>query len=353
MPLFGIVYRCEQDKYERQLPLRFDPDGHVRNIWTDEEQNSKNSHVESQESPTIRAMKFLGMKEWMVDLARNGHYTDEQIERLMEQKRNLIEALRVEEHRNTPPQERLVTPACYRPQLEYLLASQPICNHQCCHRCRPYMKDRGVVSLDAVFNNEIEPLDEKMDMLPVMDARLLHNIGLRMSPLKTSGAGSSGSSSISTSSSSEYSSEDGDVAEGVSLTREQSNGGVSTTASEPPDGVVRPLQRALTSIIRNGQGESFHRHSSVTLPLEGTGALRSFDEDPQEFDLALFRSLEFNSTPIGPLTQASQTSSLTSEEQRDLDDAFTPEGEEVGVEGGVALTEEAVETHTPDIITQI
>lgn len=353
IPWTGILYQCEQDRYEALYHRRYPSNGDYYSMWWSEEGDAEPSK-EDEESPKIALMKSLDMKEWMIDLARKGHYTDEQLERLMAQKANLIETMKMEEQQNTPLADRVSFPGRYRPRLKYLLANQPICKHQCCHRCRPYMNHRSAVSIDAVFNDEIEPLTPaEASTLSVMDVKVLHNIGLRVSPPKSCAAVSSVASSASTSSSSEYSSEESDVGEGAPLARQHSGGGVSITSSEPPDAMVRPLRRALTNIIRNGHGESTDRHSVVTLPLEGTGALRSYDEDAQEFDLALFRSLDFPQAPRGALPQTEYVASLTTEERRELEDAVTPEGEEVDVEGGVALTEEAVDTHTPDMITQI
>ncbi|KAK5003287.1 hypothetical protein LTR28_010352, partial [Elasticomyces elasticus] len=66
---------------------------------------------------------------------------------------------------------------------------QPPCRFQCCHGCRPSFIDRLWVSFEAVFQDEYRPLTN-MDAscLPVMDATVVKNLGLRKPLEDSSGA---------------------------------------------------------------------------------------------------------------------------------------------------------------------
>jgi len=54
------------------------------------------------------------------------------------------------------------------------------CNLQVCHACRPFFQDRVPMSVEAVLNNEIPVMSENdMNALPVRNANILRDIGLR------------------------------------------------------------------------------------------------------------------------------------------------------------------------------
>lgn len=56
------------------------------------------------------------------------------------------------------------------------------CNYMCCHACRPYMHDRIHFCLDTVLKSEQPPLtDEEAKTLPVLDAKVLRNVNVKPS----------------------------------------------------------------------------------------------------------------------------------------------------------------------------
>ena len=139
------------------------------------------------------------------------------------------------------------------------------------------------------------------------------------------------------------------------------------------------LKSAIQGIFRPSR-ESSSSGSNITLPLPRTGTARDLhDSDAhREFDVGTLRRVRRqkemndlrNGTYVGgfeglgsalrPKTPQ-ETAEVNGAPADDEDDgetdsnftvySFASEGSEVEVEGGVALTEEAVETHIPDILT--
>lgn len=140
------------------------------------------------------------------------------------------------------------------------------------------------------------------------------------------------------------------------------------------------LKSAIQGIFRPSR-DSSSSGSNITLPLPRTGTARYLhdSEAHREFDVGTLRRVRrqkerndlTNGTYAGgfkglgsalrpKITQAT-TEGERGDDEGDEDDEesdsnFTvyscaSEGSEVEVEGGVALTEEAVETHIPDILT--
>ena len=157
----------------------------------------------------------------------------------------------------------------------------------------------------------------------------------------------------------------------------RNSGDIARDLSRLPSFLTRQgLKSAVQGIFRSGR-ESSSSGSNVTLPLPRTGTVRDLNE-PQsvgEFDLGALRRVRRqkeryelrNGTYTGgyegvsraPGHAASVSSHTgdgdsgeeTGSSESDLSVySCASEGSEVEVDGGVALTEEAVETHTPDIL---
>ena len=133
------------------------------------------------------------------------------------------------------------------------------------------------------------------------------------------------------------------------------------------------LREALKGVFRGSERDSSSSGSNITLPMPYTAAARGPGESPMmgEFDMGAlhrvkrqkerydFRRASVHglcSTSCGyvnePLGQSSSRPGGDSDGSGSQDSVYScvSEGSEVEVAGGVALTEEAVETHTPDII---
>lgn len=130
------------------------------------------------------------------------------------------------------------------------------------------------------------------------------------------------------------------------------------------------LKTAVQNIFRPGR-ESSSEGSNITLPLPRTGTVRnaSNSNDVGEFDLPALRKVRkekersdvkhgtgvvgFEGVQAGVYSLPKKHhGSLEASSATSSDVSYTSasEGSEVEVDGGVALTEEAVEMHTPDIL---
>ncbi|KAI9667557.1 MAG: hypothetical protein M1821_000373 [Bathelium mastoideum] len=190
----------------------------------------------------------------------------------------------------------------------------PPCNFQCCHTCRPALRDRTFVSFESVFAGEVRPMTaEEFKTLPIANANLLRNLRLPSSATAK-----------------------------PEQTDESSKGLTNLDDSEAID----------------------DSKASEDNPLEGKDDVRPEDKG----DTPAATSQDTVSTIMGPDNQQPavpdtgfasdgpisqnriNTSTKTTESTDDV--SYKSCEGEVEVKGGVALTEEAVETKTPDIVTQ-
>jgi hypothetical protein len=128
------------------------------------------------------------------------------------------------------------------------------------------------------------------------------------------------------------------------------------------------LKAAFQGIFRSSR-ESSSQGSNITLPMPRTGLVRHQQGDESsmgEFDMNALRRVSRQKARSdlrfemlhGRYPEASSSRGHDGEEgsSESSDSNFTvysciSEGSEVAVSGGVALTEEAIETHTPDILS--
>ena len=154
----------------------------------------------------------------------------------------------------------------------------------------------------------------------------------------------------------------------------RSSGSISRDLSRLPFFTRQGLKSAFQGFFRPSR-ESSSSGSNITLPLARTSVARSSDDIPAvgEFDMGALRRVRRqkerndlrNGTYTGgmegvngPLQRKRKHSQLDEGVERRSSSSSdysvysgASEGSEVEVDGGVALTEEAVETHTPDIIS--
>jgi hypothetical protein len=151
----------------------------------------------------------------------------------------------------------------------------------------------------------------------------------------------------------------------------RSSGSISRDLSRLPH-FTRGLKSAFQGIFRPSR-ESSSSGSNITLPMARTSVARSLGDVPSvgEFDMGALRRVrrqkERNDLKTGTCTSGIESVCESSHQTRNVlpsDDeeheissssSFSvyscgSEGSEVEVNGGVALTEEAVETHIPDIV---
>lgn len=256
------------------------------------------------------------------------------------------------------------------------------------------------MSFDAVFNDKIRPfLPAEAEYLAVKSARVLRTIGSRpitihstsktdatpSTVLSASGYLDDSSSTLSRSSMLTYKTTQSEI-DMLNVTRRhrrrfykmghRSSGEIGRDLMRQMTVISRQgLKEAFKGVFRASERESSSSGSNITLPMPRTAAARNSYDEPsvREFDMdALHRvkrqkerydlrhASEFGARSAGcehnikDLTRHGLDKTTDGESDssgsRVSVQSYMSEGSEVEVEGGVALTEEAVETHTPDII---
>jgi hypothetical protein len=77
---------------------------------------------------------------------------------------------------NTPAESTTTTPT--KRKIKKLT-----CNYQVCHACRPFLQDRLPMSFEPVLNNEVSAVTEsEIASLPILEPNIVGNLGLRESP---------------------------------------------------------------------------------------------------------------------------------------------------------------------------
>ncbi|KAF2825838.1 hypothetical protein CC86DRAFT_351883 [Ophiobolus disseminans] len=286
------------------------------------------------------------------------------------------------------------------------------CAFRACHSCRPYYRDRVYISFQSVFDADFPPLTlQDVEILPIKSAHIMKSVGNSVPSLPDSPTADGTPLSIPTTNSLSASTDAPPTAS--TSTTSSSDRTFKTTQTDLDDisaqhsprrrfykmghrslGDVRKdldrqsnrlsgLKTAVQNIFRSGR-ESSSEGSSITLPLPRTGTVRNSNDshDIGDFDLPTLRKVrkekersdvkhgtlvagfedvhavptnQHTATPLTPIvcSPGSQSDSPEASNSGSSDFSISTSasaGSEIEVEGGVALTEEAVETHTPDIL---
>lgn len=271
------------------------------------------------------------------------------------------------------------------------------CQYKCCHRCRPHFQDRLHTSFEVAFSSQTKPVTrEEALTLPVLDAAIVCRFGLqtpRRSTLRPINTSTPSSSTDSTSMAvdalempdaspspslnmtpSPAPSTDGcyekmNIISDAELDRQMRDvSAVPLPPDTPPASAQSPeLHKAVAHKLRRVSGtvspaESSHTASpplsniSTSSPNTVSTTSTPPDVDGEDGDVSRRRS-RYSMTSdnhrhntlrhghrdlsqVNAQSRSSSTDSLVSEIDGEVD-------------GGVALTEEAIATHTPDLITQV
>ncbi|KAK6005006.1 hypothetical protein QM012_007785 [Aureobasidium pullulans] len=321
-------------------------------------------------------LRQLGLSESVVKEFEKGGYTNDQVQKLIRHKQHLQQVL----EKSTKP-----SPTISQQTSEYTntVPDDVRCDFKVCQRCGPVRKERCWVSFEAVFEDEVRPIDnyELTEGLLVKDARIAKTLGLRP-PVKSAPSpvwGDSPAGSPVHSASSGYTSDgfsiddeydDESCGDALSSSSHEGEDDLQTRARcEMPFVTVRNPRHAQTprSTIRlvsdsasrhmhrtstgtnddDSPSHSYTTTSSISLPTIPTtpsytilpGCEETVQKLRAQYSLKAMTDPEFYSGH--PFNLASSVSSSSSV------------GSEVAVEGGFALTEEAMETHTPDLFTRV
>ena len=315
------------------------------------------------------------LNPWVENAIKEGHYTPEQAELLRAQKQSVIDNTRItlqkfeqsqtseknssrisketQSVRTVPDlllgtvhdivQKSAIEKAEFSAPLssEPKLKMYPHCKYRACHHCRPTYRDRTWQCFDEVFSDN-STID--LDMLdaeerPLASVSLLRNIGLRSpSPRGRPRLRSFDSRSIYTLN------EAGQIVLKNNSYRKDStlptSADVADTRVEPESkGFRESMKRAFKGMIVNRRSKNY---SELKRKEKNEAGSSTAELDTIEFDVGLYWELndellkEASSVPLP-------------------DDSI--EGLDAGAEdlpiGGVAVTEEAVETGTADIILSV
>ncbi|KAH7067355.1 hypothetical protein BKA63DRAFT_116670 [Paraphoma chrysanthemicola] len=395
-PSIGFLYECKQDFGIQTLHDILEQDDDCQ--------------IEVLKSKTRLQLEWAGLSTSIILTAEKGHYTAEQLEKLKAQKQELRQVISDQlqaSHINNAA-ARLADMASAPPSSDGALGCSPsnetepsACTFKACHSCRPYYRDRVYISFQSVLSLDFPPMTrEDTQHLPIKSAKIMSSVGtvgqlIPSLPME-------GSTTLSMPTSMSLGSTDAPPTASTS-TSTTSDLTFKTTKTDLDEihaqhhprrrfykmghrisgDISRDLSRQSTLLTRQGlknafQGifrstrESSSEGSNITLPLPRTGTVRDSNSlhDIGDFDLPALRKVRrqkernevkngiyvtgFEGVQAVPLTTSHQTYGVheaSSGSETDLSMySCASEGSEVEVNGGVALTEEAVKTHTPDIL---
>ena len=377
VPNIGWVYRCTQDT-----------DGFLP------ESDINDSALEPQHISISADEPVWNLSQWMYEGVLKGQYTVEQFSTLLEQRRSVKNAILAQDDRAITPttstssdssssdignnttltsiatsrddetsKSNNATHLPCRPFGRFPLTmfrdgsannqfreptlemSHPVCSWTCCQTCRPTYRDRAWQSLDAILDEPYkEPPAWELHNRRISDARILATIGLpkrRVPQVNVSPCDSSCSFPISSDSNTAESKHVEMVSPSVNDTpstktsfrttvRKALKGAINHSRDVSRDSqgsskssIRRPLNRISNSLLFSRRGSSSHPRVGRVI------------EDGQ-----LQESLMFMIATKTPLPESPT-------DAQDFHDM------EVEVGDGVAVTEEGVGMHTPDIIMHV
>jgi len=228
--------------------------------------------------------------------------------------------------------------------LTNLSRAAPPCDFRCCHRCRPFLQERLPYSLNAVLNDDAStPSLDDLNNTHVIDAKVARHFGLKHPPrptLRTIDSrdamdfdfrplNSSFPSMSSIASTLEHSSSES------SLYIDESG---RTDAEE--DAAAIRLHDLVTGKTTQHVRPAFHQPRIFSRPSA------SNEQSPSD-------TSSITSCGRSPTTPSPASSVRVEIANHTGDTSASDIDDEIEVDGGVALTEEGVEKHMPDIMTYV
>ncbi|MCJ1363812.1 hypothetical protein MMC16_002921 [Acarospora aff. strigata] len=351
VPNIGWVYTCTQD-LDGALQLSTGRDNLV----------GEGNHRTAVQEKNGRGAGQLS--EWIVRAIEDGHYTAEQIEIMRAQKRRVKETIKEleasfqKEYGQTTPKSILETTLALPSKAPTSLLSSPViveesekqptphtseqearskiklfpeCRWTCCLTCRPVCRDRSWQSLDGVITMDREgPTGVDFFNRKVTDVKTARNLGLRMTslmlgPFENAMAGLDGEDeTFAYRQLGDTDEEDEEV--------EENNSSKGFRAS-----VKRAFRGMLMSQRRHSRSSSVSRKSETKSKEQET-------QEDSEFDIGLWHEMN---------DQVLREAADVRLPGKDGMDGLSFEEGEVEVEDGVAVTEEAVDLGTADIIMSV
>ncbi|KAH0272375.1 hypothetical protein KCU81_g3379, partial [Aureobasidium melanogenum] len=329
-------------------------------------------------SPAGEELRQLGLSESVIKEFEKGGYTDDQVQKLIRQKQHLQQVL----ERATKPLPSINHKA---PEYTSTISDDVRCDFKVCQRCGPVRKERCWISFEAVFEDEVRPIDnfELTEGLPVKDARIAKTLGLctpvKMVPSPVWGESPIGSPAHSASSgytsdgfSTDDDFDDESCEDALSSVSHEGEAGLETRAeyemplvtlrdprhAHAPRSTIRLVSDSASHRMRrtstatnddydDSPSHSYTTTSSISLPTIPTttsytilpGCEETVEELRAQYSLKAMTDPECYSGHSFDFAPSVSSSSSV--------------GSEVAVAGGFALTEEAMDNHTPDLFTRV
>lgn len=350
VPELGWVYTCTQD---HDHAIHLDP--------------GINNTAKEMEYDAGLQEKIDGTMDqlsgWIVKAIKDGQYTAEQVEVLKAQKRKVKEtitaledSLRVSKHEATTKNQ-LDTSTTFSStdsssalpfpvitgtrdgqatQQTPEVAEQPRaklfpdCQWKCCHACRPTYQDRAWQGLDGVLAGDATPfVIEEFGRYRVSDANIARKLGLTRPPIFDSFENMEVASTEGEES--HFSDLDLHRVNELDEDREEDSSSKGFRAS---------VKRAFRGMLMSRQLEGLSTQISAKSRRKSSRS----EGYAQEFDIGLWRIMNDELLHIAANTRLPGHDGM---------DGLEFETGEVEVEGGVAVTEEAVDLGTADIIMSV
>ncbi|KAI4261901.1 MAG: hypothetical protein L6R35_007396, partial [Caloplaca aegaea] len=346
---WGWLYSCSQDDSEDD----FDP---------------------AQDRVVEPSLTTADLAPWIQDAIAKGHYTEAQVEKMVAQRQKVLDTVSASEahFRKTQSSPRRMSSRKSRalstsieanahlpfPVITELASSTtdtarqptdrsngprprifPLCRYRACQLCRPTYRDRTWQVLEDAFITKVIPPDiyENDSTRPLSDPYVLRTLGLRKAkagrpPLRT--FDSMGIYTINAQGQLALSPGSGTRPTALNdLSADVADQKAEADSKGFRDSVKRAFKGMLISRKRDSGSSKYSRGSSRKKQIP--------DDGSAEFDLSLWRELS-----EGLLREAARVPLPG----HDGKDGLEAEEDEVEVEDGVAVTEEAVDLGTADII---
>jgi hypothetical protein len=346
IPTLGWLYACQQDTLEHEQ-------------YMGERPPSRKKLVHGKDRRVQNELEALGFSKSIVDAVAKGHYSDMQVEALKEQKRGVLAAIEVAlaenedlkarrgaspallseklsalksipEERDERQQTLVEEERTSRPKHKKPVFSKALlpCDFKVCHTCRPGSRDRTFISFEAVFKGEVSfPQGWVPKFMPIADANILRDLDYIYDITSDE--------------------EDDDLYE--SEYDDMKN--IADAYLTPPDSGIAE------------QGE-WSPPQTMTTPESGGSWRRSWQKDlvdilgrheavprasTTSFNVQLWKNLSNEELAKAAATKLPGRDSDDDPKDHDAEGHLL----EQHVHGGLALTEEAIETDSPDIITSV
>ena len=390
LPVFGWVYCCTQDEVPES---QFTPDStseisssqHVNG--SEDEPNGVNDL--SMPSPAVNEdLGFEGediliptvqLSPWIEKAIRDGHYTPEQVVKLRAQKQHVADTARAAIHQfeqsqtndtNIPPQtpttlqsvdanphlpfpiiNEVQEPSGTRlPTAKEALAWQakprlfPFCKFCACQLCRPTHRDRAWQHFDDVFDYEHEiPFIHYEDRnRPLASRSIMSTIGLRPPPVPQRPPLRSNDSRAlySCNEAGQFFFNNNNGSYRTSADSTGSSADIADMNFEAESKGFRvSMRRALKNMLMTRRSSS--RSDRKRRAREGTDTT---EEDAVEFDMGLWKELN---------DELLKEASGVPLPEKDSIEGLSKEVAGMGGVGGVAVTEEAADLGTADVIMSV